>query len=95
MVGEARDGAEALALIEQRLPDVALLDISLGPGPDGLEVACKLQQMNLAVKVIFLSGQDYSEVLLREFVHQALGMDVAGFFSNQVLPPRSSTALSQ
>jgi DNA-binding NarL/FixJ family response regulator len=79
VVGEARDGTEALLLIQQHRPDVVLLDISLGPGPDGLEVARKLQPMNLGVKVIFLSGQDYSEVLLREFVQQALAIDVAGF----------------
>lgn len=79
LVGEACDGAEALAMIRERQPDVVLLDISMGPGPDGLEVVRKLQQMNLGVKVIFLSGQDYSEVLLRDFVHQALTMNVAGF----------------
>lgn len=79
VVGEARDGAEALILVQQRRPDVVLLDISLGPGPDGFEVARELQQVNLGLKVIFLSGQDYSEVLLQEFVHQALTIGVAGF----------------
>ncbi len=79
LIGEARDGTEALALIQQRLPDVVLLDISLGSGPDGLEVAREVQQLNLGVKVILLSGQDYSEVLLRDFVHQALATNVAGF----------------
>jgi DNA-binding NarL/FixJ family response regulator len=79
VVGETGDGMEALALIQQCRPDVALLDISLGPGPDGFEVARELQQMNLGMKVVFLSGQDYSEELLREFVHQALIVGVAGF----------------
>lgn len=79
VAGEARDGAEALALVQQRRPDIVLLDISLGIGPDGFEVARELQQMNVGVKLIFLSGQDYSEALLREFVHQALTIGVAGF----------------
>jgi len=79
VVGETGDGMEALALVQQCRPDVSLLDISLGPGPDGFEVARELQQMNLGMKVVFLSGQDYSEELLREFVHQALIVGVAGF----------------
>ena len=79
VVGEARDGTEALTVIEQRKPDVALLDISLGPGPDGLAVARRLRQMKLPVKLIFLSGQDYSEELLRDFVTQALAIEVEGF----------------
>jgi DNA-binding NarL/FixJ family response regulator len=79
LVAEARDGEEALALIEQRRPDVALLDISMRRPDDGFEVARKLRQMKLQVKVIYLSGQDYSEALLREFVHRALELGAAGF----------------
>jgi DNA-binding NarL/FixJ family response regulator len=79
LVAEARDGEEALALIEQRRPDVALLDISMRRPDDGFEVARKLRQMKLPVKVIYLSGQDYSAALLREFVHRALELGAAGF----------------
>lgn len=79
LVAEARDGEEALALIEQRRPDVALLDISMRRPDDGFDVARKLRQMKLPVKVIYLSGQDYSEALLREFVHRALELGAAGF----------------
>jgi DNA-binding NarL/FixJ family response regulator len=49
-------------------------------GPDaGFDVARKLSRMKSPVKVIFLSGQDYSEGLLRDFVHRALEFGVAGF----------------
>jgi YesN/AraC family two-component response regulator len=36
VVGEASEGGEALNLIEQHLPDVVLMDITM-PGMDGLE----------------------------------------------------------
>lgn len=79
LVAEAKDGAEALALIEQHQPDIALLDISMRRPDEGFEVARKLRQMKLPVKVIYLSGQDYSQALLREFVHRALELGAAGF----------------
>lgn len=79
LLAEAKDGDEALALIGQHQPDIALLDISMGRPEAGFEVARKLRQMKLPVKVIYLSGQDYSEALLREFVHRALELGAAGF----------------
>lgn len=79
LVAEAKDGEEALALIEQHQPDIALLDISMGRPDAGFEVAQRLLEMKLPVKVIFMSGQDYSEGLLRGFVHRARELDAAGF----------------
>src|SRR5262245_61106135 len=38
VVGEARDGEEAIAIIERTRPSIALLDVRM-PGIDGLEVA--------------------------------------------------------
>ncbi|MCB1128057.1 MAG: response regulator transcription factor [Verrucomicrobiae bacterium] len=37
VVGEARDGPEALSLVESLIPDVVLLDLSM-PGPHGLDL---------------------------------------------------------
>jgi len=79
LMAEAKDGEEALALIEQRRPDIALLDISMGQPDAGFEVARKLREMKAPVKVIFMSGQDYSEAVLRDFVHRARELDAAGF----------------
>lgn len=79
LVAEAKNGAEALALIEQQQPDIALLDISMGRPNEGFEVARVMQQREWPVKVIFMSGQDYSEALLRDFVHRALELKAAGF----------------
>ncbi|HXG76132.1 MAG TPA: response regulator transcription factor [Gaiellaceae bacterium] len=44
VVGEASTGEEALQLIEARRPSVALLDIRLGRGLTGLEVARRMRR---------------------------------------------------
>ncbi len=52
----ARDGALALREIEQRKPDLVLLDLNL-PGMDGLEV-CKTLRKTSDVPVIMLTARD-------------------------------------
>jgi len=54
IVGEARTGAEALTLIEERMPDIAVLDIDM-PGMRGLQVARTAQERGLFVGVIILT----------------------------------------
>ncbi len=84
LAAEARNGEEALALIGQHRPDVVLLDISMGQPDAGFEVARQLRQRKSPVKVVFWSGQDYSDALLREFVHRALELGTAGFIVKSV-----------
>jgi DNA-binding NarL/FixJ family response regulator len=79
LVAEAKDGAEAVDLIEQHKPDVVLLDVSMRHPDEGFEVARELRQRKSPVRVIYLSGQDYSEAVLREFVHRALELKAVGF----------------
>ena len=50
----AADGAAALALVAQRRPDLVVLDIHLGPGPDGLEICRRLREWS-RVPIIMLS----------------------------------------
>jgi DNA-binding NarL/FixJ family response regulator len=54
IVGEASDGAAALQLIEEHMPDVAVLDIDM-PGMRGLKVARMVQEKRLFVAVIILT----------------------------------------
>jgi two-component system nitrate/nitrite response regulator NarL len=54
LVGEAADGKEALAVIREASPDVALLDVRM-PGLDGLEVARLLRELG-GVRVVLLTG---------------------------------------
>lgn len=64
VVGEAGDGAEALALIRQTQPDVAILDVMM-PTMDGLSVAREIMTDRLTAVVILTA---YSQ---RELVEQA------------------------
>jgi len=57
VVGEARDGSEALALIEETEADVVLLDIRM-PRMDGLEVANHLSGLERPPAIIFTTAYD-------------------------------------
>lgn len=60
IVGEARDGKEALELIERVKPDLAVSDIAM-PELDGLDMLKRIGEMGLYTKVIFVSGyQEFS-----------------------------------
>jgi DNA-binding NarL/FixJ family response regulator len=54
VVGEAGDGAEAVALTGERSPDVVIMDISM-PGHDGLDATRRIKEYFPEVKVIILS----------------------------------------
>jgi len=73
IVAETGDGREALSLIEQHRPDLAVLDVTM-PGLNGLEVAVRVPQVSARTKVLILSmhaGEAY--------VAQALRAGVAGY----------------
>lgn len=57
VVGEAEDGAAALATVGELLPDVVLLDVQL-PDLDGFEVASRLTGTPAAPAVILVSSRD-------------------------------------
>src|SRR5438128_9556011 len=54
VVGEADDGQEALRLIGEQHPDVALMDISM-PGMSGLTAAARAATVFPGTRVIMLS----------------------------------------
>lgn len=57
VVGEAHSGAELLALVQRRLPDVVLLDLRM-PDPDGVECVRQIKQSSPDVKTVLLSACD-------------------------------------
>lgn len=54
LVGEAATGLEALNIITETLPDIAVLDISM-PGLGGLDVFKKIKGLGLATKVVLVT----------------------------------------
>jgi DNA-binding NarL/FixJ family response regulator len=57
VVGEAADGAEAIALTEQLRPDIVVLDIGL-PDLAGQEVLTQIRQLDPTTKVVVFSGTE-------------------------------------
>lgn len=57
VVGEAHSGAEVLALVQRRRPDVVLLDLRM-PDPDGVECVRQIKQSSPDVKTVLLSACD-------------------------------------
>ena len=72
VVAETGDGREALRLIRERKPDIALLDISM-PGLNGLEVAARVTQEHPATHVIIVSMHGDDESVRRALVAGAAG----------------------
>ncbi len=66
VVGEARDGAEALPLIGRLLPDVVLLDIRM-PRMDGFACLALIRKRFPAVKVAMLSVDTDPDHMQRAF----------------------------
>ena len=63
VVGEAADGAEALALIESLEPDVLLLDLNM-PGVDGQTALAELRARGLKTRVLVLTSVAESSLVL-------------------------------
>ena len=57
ILAEASDGEEAISLIRQHQPDVAVLDIQM-PGKSGIEVTRLIRAERLAVGVLILTAFD-------------------------------------
>lgn len=70
--GEARSGAEALALVKKQPWDIVILDISLG-GRSGLEVLGELKQLRPRMPVLILSMHAEEQYAVRAFKAGASG----------------------
>lgn len=73
LAGEAGNGEDALRLIQERKPAVAVLDLKL-PGLTGLEIARKLRSMRSPTRVIILTMHNEEEI-----INRALDDGVRGF----------------
>ncbi|MFK3641953.1 response regulator transcription factor [Pseudomonas protegens] len=72
VVGQARDGDQALALCEQLRPDLAILDIRM-PLLNGLGAARLLQQRQPEVKVVIFTMDDSPDHLEAAMAAGAVG----------------------
>ncbi|GAA2316318.1 response regulator transcription factor [Nonomuraea roseoviolacea subsp. roseoviolacea] len=85
VVGEARDGDEAVSAAARLRPDVVLMDVRM-PGTDGLTAGARLMAGPRAPKLIMLTTFD-----LDEYIHEALRVGAVGFLLKDT-PPRDLAA---
>jgi len=89
VVGEAANGAEAVAIAARSHPDVILMDVRM-PVMDGLEATRRITgDPSLAgTRVVILTTFD-----LDEYVHEALRAGASGFLLKDTLPAELLTAV--
>jgi DNA-binding NarL/FixJ family response regulator len=73
VVGQAGDGSEALKLIKELHPDLAVLDVSM-PVMDGVEVARKVHEEAIPTELVFLTM--YKDP---QYFNAALDLGVRGY----------------
>ena len=90
VVGEARDGRDAIDLARRRHPNVVLMDIQM-PDIDGLEAARQILSVPdeaHPVAILMLTTFD-----LNEYVYDALRAGASGFLLKDVLPEQLIAAV--
>src|SRR4051812_28209943 len=81
VVGEAVDGASALAAVDTLQPDIVLLDVRL-PDMDGFEIARRLAARPHPPAVVLISSRDTAD-----FPTRLTGTSARGFISKADLSP--------
>lgn len=80
VVGEAANGADAVAMVKTRSVDVVLMDVRM-PVMDGTEATRLIRELGVDTKVLILTTFD-----LDEYVFAALHNGASGFMLKDALP---------
>jgi DNA-binding NarL/FixJ family response regulator len=89
LVGQAGNGASALALARHYQPDIILLDIGL-PGINGLDLVNQLRRIVPGVKIVILTAHQE-----QEYLRTAMRLDVEGFLPKDMSGRAVVAALHQ
>ncbi len=69
VIGEARDGLEAIQVVERLKPDVLVVDLMM-PGINGMEV---VRQMNKKTRIVVLTMHDHESYVVEALRNGAYG----------------------
>lgn len=72
VIGEADDGATALSIIMEQVPDIAVLDIEM-PGLSGIDIVRKVHEANLPVSALILTMYDDEDLFNEAMDAGAMG----------------------
>jgi len=78
IVGEAGDGEEAVKLVKELKPDVAIVDIAM-PKVNGIEATKQIKAISPGTAVLILTGYDYDQ-----YVFALLEAGAAGYLLKDV-----------
>ncbi len=87
VVAEAADGREAIEMVQEKDPDVVVVDISM-PGLDGLEVADQLLSQHPELPIIILTMHEEEQYVLR-----AVEVGVMGYVTKRSAPEQLVAAI--
>ena len=88
LLGESADGREALALVRELQPMVAVVDLAL-PGLDGFALLNAIRRDGLPTRVLVLSASEEGAL-----VHQALAGGAAGYLAKSATRTRVGDAVA-
>jgi two-component system response regulator LytT len=87
IVAQARNGVEALTVIEEYQPDVVMLDVQM-PGLTGFEVARRVMQAGIECQVVFVTAFD-------QYAIDAFDVNAVDYLLKPVEPERLGTAVER
>lgn len=87
VVGEAEDAQKGLEIVQQKKPDIILMDLGL-PGMNGLEATQKAREIHPDVKVIILTSHEREEEVLA-----ALGSGACAYCLKDIDPQTLSLVI--
>lgn len=77
VVGEAKNGAEAMSILEKEKPELAIVDLNLGD-EDGLDVIKQMHTVNSKLVILVLSMHDE-----RYYAERALKAGASGYIMKE------------
>ncbi|MGC9400040.1 MAG: LuxR C-terminal-related transcriptional regulator [Anaerolineae bacterium] len=78
VIGEARNGTEALHLVSKLHPDVLLLDLVVMPGPRPSEIAAEVRRISPETKTLILTAHERDA-----FLAELVDTNAVGFLNKE------------
>ncbi len=87
VIAEAGDGATAITLFRQHLPDVVLMDVIM-PGQDGIQTLHVLREHFPAARVLMLTSSEMEDDIIR-----SIKAGASGYITKAALPAELAAAI--
>lgn len=84
IVGEARDGRQAVELVKELKPDLLLMDVSM-PDMNGFDATQRVRELDPNIKVLILTMHDEEELVARCLEAGAAGYIIKDAPASQLL----------